>query len=268
MENNHFFVVTIGAPQIPIRELIERATSLFNCSGIEEFSLDEPMVDEILGDRAYSGGDLPLAVLDEVDEACSKSYKFYFDKQNCEKDVEEFQNYLASQGVTVSKVERKKVEDWNEKWRESYRPIEVSSELIIIPSWEKVENRESEIYIYPGMGFGTGGHETTYLCLKHFEDIRKNLQAGGLCLDFGCGSGILGIAAIKKLKMAVDFCDIDKNALDNCVQNLELNFEDKDLGGQRLVIRDRFKAEKKYQLVFANILENILIDEKILIFSQ
>ena len=118
------------------------------------------------------------------------------------------------------------------------------------------------------MGFGTGEHETTFLCLKHFEDLLEKGQTFTNCLDFGCGSGILGIAAIKRDESLVDFCDIDKNALNNCQQNLVLNFEGKDLTGNTLVSREKFKAIKKYDLIFANILENILIEEKDLLLES
>jgi len=118
------------------------------------------------------------------------------------------------------------------------------------------------------MGFGTGDHATTFLCLRHMEDL---IQAGSTfksCLDFGCGSGILGIAAIKRSGAEVDFCDIDKNALNNCLQNLLLNFKERDLSGSGLISRDKFEKEKKYELVFANILEGILIQEKDIILGS
>ncbi len=111
------------------------------------------------------------------------------------------------------------------------------------------------------MGFGTGEHDTTYLCLKLLDNIAEQLTDGGECLDFGCGSGILGIGAMKLKNMFVEYVDIDTAALDNCVQNLELNFYENELNGQRLVIRDRF-IPKKYELVFANILQHVLISEK------
>jgi ribosomal protein L11 methyltransferase len=117
------------------------------------------------------------------------------------------------------------------------------------------------------MGFGTGTHETTYLCLNLFDKISDQLKPGSHCLDFGCGSGILGIAALKIKRMPVLFCDIDKNALDNCVQNLVLNFEGENLEGSKLVIRERYHPSE-YDLVFANILEHVLIMEKEIILAS
>ena len=88
-----------------------------------------------------------------------------------------------------------------------------------------------------------------------------DFTANQTCLDFGCGSGILGIAAMKTKKMKTHFCDIDKSALDNCMQNIVLNFNGEDLTGTELFLRERY-VNKKYHLIFANILEHVLISEK------
>lgn len=251
-------------------EINEKALLEFSCDGIEEFSLEEYQVDQILGDRAYSGGDIPEAVLDEVEfttkEKDEITYKYFFYSKNHLQLVDIFKEHLKTikKDFTISVVESK-WEDWNEEWRKHYKTLHVSDRLKIIPEWEKkgdYKNQMDSVYIYPGMGFGTGGHETTFLCMQIFDEIRDEFKPGSNCLDFGCGSGILGIAAIKMSKMLVEFCDIDTAALDNCVQNLELNFNESDLAGHRLVIRDRYSSEKKFNLVFANILEHVLEVEK------
>ena len=71
------------------------------------------------------------------------------------------------------------------------------------------------LFIYPGMGFGTGNHETTFLCLQFLDDlVHKKKFTFDTCLDFGCGSGILGIAALKLIKkLSIDFCDLEIEAL-------------------------------------------------------
>src|SRR5690606_13881372 len=95
------------------------------------------------------------------------------------------------------------------------------SEFRVVPSWEKGGDETGNLYIYPGMGFGTGGHETTFLCLKLYK---KYVIETKLCLDFGCGSGILGLATFLFNKNnAVDLFDIDESALENSKQNIELN---------------------------------------------
>lgn len=247
----------------------------FGCDGVEEFSLEEARVDEILGERAYSGGDVPESLIDEVQAATvdqdSFTYKYFFYQNNFEENSSDFVFFLKENYPELPLfTAQKNFEDWNAEWKKFYTPIIVSERLEIIPEWLK-ESRENspaeKVYIYPGMGFGTGTHETTYLCLCLFDQIADQLNSKMQCLDFGCGSGILGITALKIKKIPTMFCDIDTNALDNCVQNLVLNFEGENLQGSKLVIRDRYTVAK-YDLVFANILEHVLILEKEVILSS
>jgi ribosomal protein L11 methyltransferase len=247
----------------------------FECDGIEEFAIEEARVDEILGERAYSGGDIPESLIDEVELANKDqdafTYKYFFYQNDFETNSESFVTFIKKNFPTLPLFSaQKNFEDWNAEWKKFYNPIIVSERLEIIPEWLKDTHQKStseKIYIYPGMGFGTGTHETTYLCLKLYDQISDLLLPQSTCLDFGCGSGILGITAIKTKQMPTVFCDIDKSALDNCVQNLVLNFEGSMLEGSQLVIRDRYKVSKN-KLVFANILENILILEKEIILSS
>ncbi|EQC43249.1 50S ribosomal protein L11 methyltransferase [Bacteriovorax sp. Seq25_V] len=276
VEKGEFFIVEarFGNEEKAL-EVNELAMNSFHVDGVEEFSIDEATVDEILGERAYSGGDVPLSVIDEVEvEAKVRNeliYKYYFFNGDL-KRAEDFVAYIEEnhQEVAVT-AEKQEFSDWNEEWKKHYAPIVVTENLSVIPEWYKEEGHKSNrdnIYINPGMGFGTGEHETTFLCLKLFESVKSEIKEGGLCLDFGCGSGILGIGAIKKLKMQVDFIDIDPAALDNCLTNLKLNFEDSELNGIVLAHRDRFEVTEKYELVFANILEHVLILEKETLLSS
>ncbi|WP_127715334.1 50S ribosomal protein L11 methyltransferase [Halobacteriovorax sp. HLS] len=273
MENKNFIEVKVHFTVGDISQLDEinaLAMSDYACDGVQEFSIDEPIVDEILGTRAYSGGDVPEDVIDEVSDVASGKYLslvyFFYQSDTALDDAKIFREYLKTNEKVIDiTLEEKAWEDWNKEWRKFYKPIVVSDELVIVPEWQKEESNlsdESCIYIYPGMGFGTGEHQTTYLCLKLFMEIISELPKDSSCLDFGCGSGILGIAAIKKLSMPTQFCDIDEQALNNCLQNLDLNFGGCDLSGTSLVSRKKFVSDKKYELVFANILENVLILEK------
>lgn len=256
-------------------EVKQMAVDEYSCDGIEEFSLDEPQVDELLGERAYSGGDVPESVISEVEQRANANidnfkFKFYFFNEGHEKNAKNFMIYLSTFEELVVQEDLLDYQDWNDEWRKHYKPIPVSERLSVIPEWFKegdYKKNKKAIYIYPGMGFGTGEHDTTYLCLKLLDNIAHQLTEGGDCLDFGCGSGILGIGAMKLKNMFVEYVDIDTAALDNCVQNLELNFYENELNGQRLVIRDRF-TPKKYELVFANILQHVLISEKPLLLDS
>jgi len=242
-------------------EIEHIALMKYNSTGVEDFSLEEVEVDQILGDRSYSGADIPLSVIEEVEttvaESANASKKFYF---NTDEEANKFSRYIKLEFKLNSKISKLEVKDWNEEWRKSYKPISILDELVIVPSWEK-ENYESsipkKIYIYPGMGFGTGNHETTFLCLELLIKS-KAIQTGMTCMDFGCGSGILGLALrMYDPNCEIDLYDIEKEALDNCIQNIELNSISK-TNINLLLPEARSSFKKSYDIVFANILKNVL----------
>lgn len=236
----------------------------FNCTGIEEFSIEEGKVDSILGDRSYSGGDVPTSVINEVEATLkneSTSKKYYF---GTEKEVLIFKNFLKDDFSLDSTFITEEIKDWDQEWKKTYSPISVGEELEVIPEWQKESYKsdaEKKIFIYPGRGFGTGSHETTFLCLKHLLNILRENNKLDSCLDFGCGSGILGIAYKMFYEHSlIDLYDIDPEALENSIQNIELN-DYKTSEFNLLLPKDRKSIEKKYSLVFANILQNILLLE-------
>lgn len=257
-----YYFVTASLPLDIQSEVEEFAQNSCNCQGIEDFSLEEAKVDEILGERSYSGGDLPVSVLTEVEGVIQSEdapKKYYF---SLKEDALKLKKLLDSNKLACT-FHEEDIKDWNEEWKKGYSPILVGPELEIIPSWEKetyTSKSQKQVYIYPGFGFGTGSHETTYLCMQlMLESLDTD---GNECLDFGCGSGILGIAYREfKDKSPIDLYDIDSEALENCKQNLELNSVDRD-GVNLLLPKDRKVIEKKYDLVFANILQNVLLLEK------
>ncbi|MCR9203488.1 MAG: 50S ribosomal protein L11 methyltransferase [Halobacteriovoraceae bacterium] len=266
MEMIYFVTVDFVEESLSTQELDAIAIGEYESLGKVEFDIDEAKVDEILGKDAYCGGDIPEAVMQKLQDKLSEenSFKYFWQKKS---NAEAFLKKVKELGLKA-KLEEKEAEDWNQSWRESFKTIPVSEELSVVPSWEKTEDDKNKVFIYPGMGFGTGNHETTFLCLSLFEKVKDELPKAGRCLDFGCGSGILGIAAVKKKEMVVDFVDIDTDALDNCVMNLEFNDFNKYQEGHGIVVRDRYKVEEPYELVFANILENILQLEKNLILES
>lgn len=245
-------------------EVEDLAMTQFGATGIEDFSIDEAKVDEILGERSYSGADLPQSVVDEVEETVlgepSTKKIFYF---NSIEDAKTFLTFLDSKKIN-SVLEENDVKDWNEEWKKSYAPILICDELEIIPSWNKDDYKskaKNQIYIYPGMGFGTGNHETTFLCLKLLFETKFNFK-NVTCMDFGCGSGILGLALRKIQKESIiDLYDIDQGALDNCKQNVDLNdISEQNIRYQLPEHKDEFL--QNYDVVFANILKNVLEFEK------
>lgn len=262
---NTFWVVTLFHAEMRPGDWVslqDISVSEFGAMGIEEFSLDEAEVDRILGDRSYSGGDLPMDVLDEVESVVKSgkvTVRFFFENEDAAKG---FHRELTQRVLGESQIEECPVEDWNAEWKKHYSPIIINQKLTVVPSWLQDFKPQSgeRLFINPGMGFGTGSHETTFLCLKLFtEDVSVNLKN---VLDFGSGSGILGLAALKLFpECRVDFYDIDPEANENCFQNAELN----GLGERqfRLLLPEvRSLLRPEYEVVFANILENILMEER------
>ena len=112
--------------------------------------------------------------------------------------------------------------DWNQEWRKHFRPQRLAGRFVVHPPWIPVEAGDGEIAIAvePGMAFGTGGHESTQLCLRALIEVDV---AGRRCLDLGSGSGILAIAAALMGAQSVTGVDIDPRAVENARQNVELN---------------------------------------------
>ena len=141
-------------------------------------------------------------------------------------------------------------EDWRNNWKKYFNPIEVGEKLLIRPSWRDdydAGNRKV-LNIDPGLAFGTGGHETTRLCLEMCE---KYLKEGDSVLDVGCGSGILSIATLLLGADRAVGVDIDETAVRTAAENAEIkvegvkNYEDYVLIG--LMKRQKNKEElRKY----------------------
>ena len=259
-------IIEFSEESVEYKSISSLAMKDFFCDGIHNFSMEEEEVDELLGKDAYSGGETPAPILERVDvnQNTKESRKiFFFHSGDYQDNSKKFISMLhESYPNLIVNSRTKNWENWNTSWQKHFKPIKISERLKIYPDWYKKDVSGREIvYIHPGMGFGTGGHETTFLCLTLFDEISDKYSKVDSVLDFGCGSGILGIASQKIVGCNVVYCDTDRDALDNCVYNLSLNFDNENFSNTVVVSRERFKLNKKHTLVFANILENILILE-------
>ena len=97
-------------------------------------------------------------------------------------------------------------EDWQNGWRKYYHPMDIGKRLAIVPSWQEYDTDRVKLILDPGLAFGTGGHETTSLCL---EALDERVMGGERVLDIGTGSGILAIAALKLGAGSAEGVDID-----------------------------------------------------------
>ncbi|WP_439841449.1 50S ribosomal protein L11 methyltransferase [Aeromonas taiwanensis] len=119
------------------------------------------------------------------------------------------------------KVEQLEDKDWVREWMDHFHPMQFGERLWICPSWRDVPDPEAvNVMLDPGLAFGTGTHPTTALCLQWLDGLDL---AGKTVVDFGCGSGILGIAALKLGAARVIGIDIDPQAIqasrDNAMRN-------------------------------------------------
>ncbi len=112
-------------------------------------------------------------------------------------------------------------QNWVQLTQSQFDPIPISGRLWIVPSWHEAPDPAAvNLILDPGMAFGTGSHPTTRLCLEWLE---ANLKGGETLLDYGCGSGILAIAAAKLGAARVVGVDIDPQAVDAAIANAERN---------------------------------------------
>ncbi len=119
------------------------------------------------------------------------------------------------------KVEQLEDKDWEREWMENFHPMKFGERLWICPSWREVPEPDAvNVMLDPGLAFGTGTHPTTALCLEWLEGLDLS---GKTVIDFGCGSGILAIAAIKLGAEKVIGIDIDPQALQASRDNAERN---------------------------------------------
>jgi len=157
--------------------------------------------------------------------------------------------------------------DWSEVWKEHFQPIQIGKHLIIIPVWMDVDTvQRTAIKIDPGMAFGTGTHPTTQMCLEILSDLldsgRAEIESHISMIDVGCGSGILGIAALKLGVRAVLGVDVDSEAVEAARQNARINGVNEHMElsvGSLKEIKAGNYSISSGQVVVANILAPVII---------
>lgn len=155
-----------------------------------------------------------------------------------------------------------KEEDWAEAWKRHYHPLRLGRRLYIRPEWASIPDpRPDDIVLVldPGMAFGTGTHPTTQLCLIATEDLLAD-RPGIDVLDLGCGSGILGIAALKLGAARVLALDIDDLAVRATEINAGYNAVDDRLTAQQGSLETLRGTARHFDLLLCNILANAIIE--------
>lgn len=177
-------------------------------------------------------------------------------------EMEQMRAYVDVGDATIEESETEDV-DWVNNWKQYFHQFYID-DILVIPSWEDVKAEDSDklvIHIDPGTAFGTGMHETTQLCIRA---LRKYVKNGDLVLDVGCGSGILGMLALKFGAGHSSGTDLDPCALDATHENMEVNGIAKDQYEVMIgnIIDDKDVQDavgyEKYDIVLANILADVL----------
>lgn len=250
-------------------EGIEPVTELLSTYGIDSLMIDEEgdFKDFLENNHQY---------WDYVDEDLMKSMHgksritFYLE------DSAEGMNTLAQFRIGLSAFKKQHPEyvplilsmenvedaDWENNWKQFYKPMEIGERLLVVPEWEQAqEDGRVNLILNPGLTFGTGSHATTRLCLQALE---QHIHGGEKVLDLGCGSGILSIAALRLGAKSAFACDIDEKCIDVAYENAALN----GIGKDRLTVRQgdatkegplRDAIGTGYDVVVANIVADVII---------
>ena len=211
-------------------------------------------------------------ILPDLPEDDGKAYlTFYLGEEedkgsilmNVRKELEEMRSYLEVGECTIEESQTEDV-DWVNNWKQYFHQFYID-DILVIPSWEKVEKKDEDklvIHIDPGTAFGTGTHETTQLCIRQ---LKKYVEKGARILDVGCGSGILGMLALKFGAGYSVGTDLDPCAIEATHENMEVNGISKEqyevmIGNiiDDVSVQDAVGYER-YDIVAANILADVLV---------
>ena len=196
---------------------------------------------------------------------------FYLDEEedvapvlmNVRKELEDMRAFLDVGECTIEESETEDV-DWVNNWKQYFHQFYID-DILVIPSWENVKPEDSDkmvIHIDPGTAFGTGMHETTQLCIRA---LKKYVTSETEILDVGCGSGILGMLALKFGAKHSLGTDLDPCAIDATHENMEVNGIRKDQYEVMIgnIIDDKAVQDavgyEKYDIVAANIMADVLV---------
>jgi ribosomal protein L11 methyltransferase len=186
---------------------------------------------------------------------------------------------IGSGKIKITQVRR---QDWAESWKRHFKPIEIGKTLLIKPSWIKRPARKNQavVILDPGLSFGTGQHATTSFCLHQIAETGSNvndvhqqsnrrLDATKSFLDIGTGSGILAIAAAKLGFKPVHAFDFDLEAVRVARANARVNqVSGKIKVAPGDVTQLPLRPARKYDLICANLISNLLIAERRRIAAQ
>ncbi len=168
---------------------------------------DEPIYEPLPGDNPVWQESIVAATFDDAND-----HEFLYRQL-----TSELPDHLAG-SVRLKTLQD---QDWDQAYKQHFQPLQCAPGLWIVPSWsEPPDPGATNIQLDPGLAFGTGSHPTTALCLAWLGANKIDFRD---VIDYGCGSGILAIAAIKLGAQKVTAVDIDTQALTACTSNMQVN---------------------------------------------
>ncbi|KJZ14446.1 ribosomal protein L11 methyltransferase [Marinomonas sp. S3726] len=169
-------------------------------------------------------------------------------------DVEQIRPLIDEKATELktdlaTKIEILEDKDWEREWMDSYHPIQFGERLWVCPSWREIPDPEAvNLMLDPGLAFGTGTHPTTALCLEWLDSLDCHNKT---IIDYGCGSGILGIAGLLLGASNMVGIDIDPQAVQATQDNAERNKID----AKRIEVKlPPYESDLQAEIVVANIL--------------
>ena len=238
-------------------EAVEGIFYMLDCKGV---AVEDP--EDVLGrEQGPLTWDFADINVLEHKGKCAVVKAYFSQEDNIDeiiKFVKEKVKEIKDMGIDVGegKVEAEKMyeQDWANNWKKYYKPTRVGDRIVIKPIWEDYKEKDGDLVVEldPGMGFGTGEHETTRMCIKALEKYTKE---DSTIFDVGCGSGILAIVSAKLGAKKAVGVDLDPVAVESAKENVSFNNLDniEILEGNLLDVIDG-----KADIVVANIIAEII----------
>ena len=242
------------------------------CSSLMDLGIQGVEVEDKIPLTQREKEQMFVDILPEIDVDDGVAYiSFYLEEdEDKEKMLQAVREELKEIGTYVNvgsmEIEESQTEDvdWVNNWKQYFHQFTID-DVLIIPSWEDVQPEDEDkmiIHIDPGTAFGTGMHETTQLCIRQ---IKKYVTEDTEILDVGCGSGILGMLALKFGAKHSTGTDLDPCAIDATHENMDVNGISRDQYRVMIgnIIDDKEVQDQvgydRYDIVVANILADVLV---------
>ncbi len=241
-------------------EAVEAVSEMLNSTGVSGVSILDPADMIYRRDHTTDWDYFDETIINTNNEVVVKGYykkddKFYDNFEKIKIGVNNLTEFGLDKGLGTVTMNDVKEEDWENNWKQYYKPTKVGEKVVIKPIWEEYNKRSDEVIVEldPGMAFGTGTHETTRMCIKALE---RHVKAESTVFDIGTGSGILSIAAAKLGAKKVIGVDLDPVAVVSAKQNVSYN----DLNNIEILYGDLMEVVKgKANIVIANIMADIIM---------